>query len=123
MPKMRKFKFDDGNEVKEVEALSFKKAVKSFQGNSKAKMVTIEWTTKAGEEFVKDQQLPLGRKKKLGRQSKVRVSHNPLAKLIVKLRMMYADVRGHHGMRWDYEPSKYYMRGRKSGKAHVKNEK
>ena len=58
MPKMRKFKFDDGNEVKEVEALSFKKAVKSFQGNSKAKMVTIEWTTKAGEEFVKDQQLP-----------------------------------------------------------------
>ena len=67
MPKMRKFKFDDGNEVKEVEALSFKKAVKSFQGSSKAKMVTIEWTTKNGEVFVKDQQLPLGRKKKLGR--------------------------------------------------------
>ena len=67
MPKMRKFKFDDGNEVKEVEALSFKKAVKSFQGNSKAKMVTIEWTTKAGEEFVKDQPIPLGRKKKIGR--------------------------------------------------------
>ena len=67
MPKMRKFKFDDGNEVKEVEALSFKKAVKSFQGNSKAKMVTIEWTTKAGEVFVKDQKLPLGRKKKIGR--------------------------------------------------------
>ena len=67
MPKMRKFKFDDGNEVKEVEALSFKKAVKSFQGGSKAKMVTIEWTTKAGEDFVKEQHLPLGRKKKLGR--------------------------------------------------------
>ena len=67
MPKMRKFKFDDGNEVKQVEALSFKKAVKSFQGGSKAKMVTIEWTTKGGEEFVKEQQLPLGRKKKLGR--------------------------------------------------------
>ena len=46
MPKMRKFKFDDGKEVKEVEALSFKKAVKSIQGSSKAKMVTIEWTTK-----------------------------------------------------------------------------
>jgi hypothetical protein len=30
-------------------------------------MVTIEWTTKAGEEFVKTQKLPLGRKKKLGR--------------------------------------------------------
>ena len=43
-------------------------------------------------------------------------------KLIVRLRMWYADIRGHHGMRWDYEPSKYYMRGRKSGKADQKNE-
>ena len=67
MPKMRIFKFDDGQEVKEVEATSFKKAVKSFQGSSKAKMVTIEWTTKGGEEFVKEQKLPFGRKKKLGR--------------------------------------------------------
>jgi len=30
-------------------------------------MVTIEWTTKAGEEFVKEQRLPIGRKKKIGR--------------------------------------------------------
>ncbi len=67
MPKNRIFKFDDGTEVKDVEALSYKKAVKSFQGSSKAKMVTIEWTTKNGEVFVKEQQLPLGRKKKLGR--------------------------------------------------------
>mgnify|MGYP001201462723 FL=1 len=67
MPKMRIFKFDDGTETKEVEALSLKKAIKSFQGSSKAKMVTIEWTTKAGEEFVKEQKLPFGRKKKLGR--------------------------------------------------------
>jgi|TARA_Y100000817_G_scaffold183852_1_gene143684 hypothetical protein len=67
MPKMRTFKINDGTEIKEVEALSYKKAVKSFQGSSKAKMVTIEWTTKAGEEFVKTQKLPLGRKKKLGR--------------------------------------------------------
>jgi hypothetical protein len=64
---MRTFKINDGTEIKEVEALSYKKAVKSFQGSSKAKMVTIEWTTKAGEEFVKTQKLPLGRKKKLGR--------------------------------------------------------
>ena len=64
---MRTFKFDDGNETKDVEAISFKKAVKSFQGSSEAKMVTIEWTTKNGEVFVKEQQLPLGRKKKLGR--------------------------------------------------------
>ena len=67
MPKNRIFKFNDGTETKDGEALSFKKAVKSFQGSSKAKMVTIEWTTKAGEEFVKTQKLPLGRKKKLGR--------------------------------------------------------
>ena len=67
MPKMRKFKFNDGNEVKEVEALSYKKAVKSFQASSKVKMVTIERTTKNGEEFVKEQKLPLGRSKKLGR--------------------------------------------------------
>ena len=67
MPKNRIFKFDDGTEMKDVEALSYKKAVKSFQGSSKAKMVTIEWTTKNGEVFVKEQQLPLGRKKKLGR--------------------------------------------------------
>ena len=67
MPKMRIFKFDDGKETKDVEALSFKKAVKSFQGSSEAKMVTIEWTTKNGEVFVKEQKLPLGRKKKIGR--------------------------------------------------------
>ena len=58
MPKNRIFKFDDGTETKDVEALSYKKAVKSFQGSSKAKMVTIEWTTKNGEVFVKEQQLP-----------------------------------------------------------------
>ena len=67
MPKMRIFKFDDGTETKEVEALSLKKAIKSFQGSSKAKMVTIEWETKKGEVFVKEQQLPIGRKKKIGR--------------------------------------------------------
>ena len=63
MPKNRIFKISDGTETKEVEALSFKKAVKSFQGSSKAKMITIEWMTKGGELFVKDQKIPLGRKK------------------------------------------------------------
>ena len=67
MPKMRKFIITDGAEQKEVEALSFKKAIKSYQGGSKSKMITIEWMTKGGELFVKDQKLPLGRKKKLGR--------------------------------------------------------
>jgi len=28
---------------------------------------------------------------------------------IVKLRMWYADIRGHHGKRWDYEPSEHYF--------------
>ena len=30
-------------------------------------------------------------------------------KIIVKLRMFYADIRGHHGKRWDYEPGDHYM--------------
>ena len=65
MGKNRIFKISDGTETKEVEAMSFKKAVRSFQGSSKAKMITIEWTTKKGEEFFKEQLIPLGRKKKL----------------------------------------------------------
>ena len=66
MSKMRKFKFISGTEEKEVEALSFKKAVKSFQASFKEKMVTIEWRTKKGKIFVKEQKLPIGRKKKIG---------------------------------------------------------
>jgi len=27
--------------------------------------------------------------------------------------MWYADLRGHHGKRWDYEPSENYMKRRK----------
>ena len=30
-------------------------------------------------------------------------------KLIVKLRMLYANIRGHHGKKWNYEPSEHYM--------------
>jgi len=30
-------------------------------------------------------------------------------KIIVKLRMWYADIRGHHGKRWNYEPGDHYM--------------
>lgn len=32
-----------------------------------------------------------------------------IKKLIVRLRMWYADMRGHHGKRWDYEPAEWYM--------------
>ena len=65
MPKNRIFKITDGAETKEVEAMSYKKAVKSYQGSSKAKMITIEWTTKRGQEFFKEQKIPLGGAKKL----------------------------------------------------------
>ena len=30
--------------------------------------------------------------------------------------MWWADIRGHHGKRWDYEPGDWYM-GRKKSKA------
>ena len=32
---------------------------------------------------------------------------------IVRLRMWYADIRGHHGKKWNYESSNHYMKGRK----------
>ena len=81
MPKNRIFKITDGTETKEVEALSYKKAVKSFQGNSKSKMITIEWMTKNGELFVKNQKLPLGRKKKIGRQTTSESEQQPVGKI------------------------------------------
>jgi hypothetical protein len=30
-------------------------------------------------------------------------------KMIVRLRMWYAKMRGHPGKRWDYEPGDHYM--------------
>ena len=72
MPKKRTFTFyDDGAEaedkVKTVEAMSFKKAIKSFQGGTKSKQVRIEWEAKKGGMFEKIQKLPLGRDKKIGK--------------------------------------------------------
>ena len=32
-----------------------------------------------------------------------------IKKMIVRLRMWYADIRGHHGKRWNYEPGDWYM--------------
>ena len=67
MPKERIFKFTDvtapeEERVKEVTAMSYKKAVKSYQGGTKAQQVEVEWTTKKGEEFHTVQTLPIGRK-------------------------------------------------------------
>jgi len=39
----------------------------------------------------------------------------PVRKIIVRLRMWWADIRGHHGKRWNYEPGDYYM-GRNKNK-------
>ena len=30
-------------------------------------------------------------------------------RLIVRARMFWADIRGHHGKVWNYEPGDYYM--------------
>jgi hypothetical protein len=65
--KMRNFTILDGGESKEVEATSFKKAVKSYQASTKSKQITVEWEAKKGGFYSKVQLLPLGRKKKLGR--------------------------------------------------------
>ena len=32
-----------------------------------------------------------------------------LKKIIVKLRMAYCDIRGHHGKKWNYERGDNYM--------------
>jgi len=65
MPKMRTFTFTDGVETKTVDAVSYKKAVKSYQANTKAKDVKVEWEAKKGGVYEKLQQLPLGREKKM----------------------------------------------------------
>ena len=39
----------------------------------------------------------------------------PVRKWVVRLRMWWADIRGHHGKRLDYEPGDWYM-GRKKRK-------
>jgi len=65
---MRTFTFfAEGEEPKEVEALGFRRAVKSFQGGSKAKQVRVEWEAKKGGMYEKLQMLPLGRSKKIGK--------------------------------------------------------
>ena len=68
MAKERKFKFTDNKEInEEVTAMSWKKAVKSFQNKVKAKLIYIEWISKKGIEMTKWQTLPIGRKDKIGR--------------------------------------------------------
>ena len=67
MAKMRTFEFIEGAETKTIEAMSYRKAVKSYQSSSKATVVTVEWPASKGGYYTKQQTLPLGRKKKISR--------------------------------------------------------
>jgi|TARA_B110000285_G_scaffold217861_1_gene266711 hypothetical protein len=62
MKKLRTYTFIDGEDTKTIEALSYRKAVRSFQGGSESKVVRVEWEAKKGGEYEKIQTLPLGRK-------------------------------------------------------------
>lgn len=62
MAKMRTFTFYDGDKVETKEAISYKKAVRSFQSGSESKSVRVEWTAKKGGTHETIQSLPLGRK-------------------------------------------------------------
>ena len=46
----------------------------------------------------------------------MKINSNPMIRALVKLRMFYADVRGHHGKRWNYEPGDYYLGMKQSRK-------
>ena len=67
MAKMRTYTFYDGDNVETKESVSYKKAVKSFQSNTKSKSVRVEWEAKKGGLYEMIQPLPMGRSKKLGR--------------------------------------------------------
>tara|TARA_B100000161_G_C33533641_1_gene407321 strand:- start:196 stop:399 length:204 start_codon:yes stop_codon:yes gene_type:complete len=67
MAKMRNYTFVTEEETKTIEAMSYKKAVKSFQGGTKDKIVRVEWEAKKGGEYEKVQNLPMGRSKKIGK--------------------------------------------------------
>jgi len=68
MAKEREFKFTDNKELQEtITAMSWKKAVKSFQNKFKIKLIYCEWISKKGIEMTKWIKLPIGRKDKLGR--------------------------------------------------------
>ena len=68
MAKMRKYLFwNEAGDEKEKEAMSLKKAVMSVQGDYKDKTISVEYISKKGKKIISSIQLPLGRKKKLGR--------------------------------------------------------
>ncbi len=62
MAKMRTYTFYDGDNVETKEEMSYRRAVRSFQGSTKSKSVRVEWTAKKGGTYEMIQSLPLGRK-------------------------------------------------------------
>ena len=62
MAKMRTFTFTDGEKVETREAVSYKKAVKSFQSGTQSTFVRVEWEAKKGGIYEMIQPLPMGRK-------------------------------------------------------------
>ena len=62
MAKMRTFTFTDGDKVETREAVSYKKAVRSFQSGTQSKFVRVEWEAKKGDIYEMLQPLPIGRK-------------------------------------------------------------
>ena len=52
---MRTFTFNDGSETKTVDALSYKKALRSFKSGTQAKSVKVEWEAKKGGTYEKEQ--------------------------------------------------------------------
>jgi len=62
MAKMRTFTFTDGDKVETREAVSYKKAVKSFQSGTQSRFVRVEWEAKKGGIYEMIQPLPMGRK-------------------------------------------------------------
>ena len=68
MAKMRIFKFwNESGQEEEKESTSFKKAVKSIQEEFKNQLVGFEYISKKGKKIISSIQLPMGRKKKIGR--------------------------------------------------------
>ena len=62
MAKMRTFTFTDGDKVETREAVSYKKAVRSFQSGTQSGFVRVEWEAKKGDIYEMLQPLPIGRK-------------------------------------------------------------
>ena len=52
---MRTFKFTEGEETKVIDAVSYKKAVKSYRTVSKGNVVHVEWPGSKGGTFQKTQ--------------------------------------------------------------------